>query len=125
MGLVVGWACQEIVNGILVLFAFHPVGMAVLIGLGTLPLLLIGHLDEVATTDITTAVLMVVAALSPHDAWEQPILRVVDTGVGVAVGFGAASIAQRLGALSPKVRLSSATSPTASGAGPRTLSPTT
>jgi hypothetical protein len=33
---------------------------------------------------------MIVAALSPHAAWRQPILRLVDTAVGVAVGIAAA-----------------------------------
>ena len=36
------------------------------------------------------AVVMVVAALSPHNAWRQPILRLIDTAVGVAVGVAAA-----------------------------------
>jgi hypothetical protein len=29
---------------------------------------------------------MVVAAMSPQDAWHQPLLRLADTVVGVAVG---------------------------------------
>jgi hypothetical protein len=33
---------------------------------------------------------MVVAALSPHDAWRQPVLRLADTAVGVAVGVAVA-----------------------------------
>lgn len=92
----------------LVFFGFHPVGLAILLGLGTLMLTLAGHYDYVVTSGITTAVVMVVAALSPHDAWEQPILRLVDTAVGVGVGFGAAWIAQQLGAVGPRVRLGSA-----------------
>jgi hypothetical protein len=31
---------------------------------------------------------MVVAAISPQDAWQQPLLRLVDTIVGIAVGVG-------------------------------------
>jgi uncharacterized membrane protein YccC len=31
-----------------------------------------------------------VAAVSPHDAWQQPILRFADTVIGVAVGVAAA-----------------------------------
>jgi uncharacterized YccA/Bax inhibitor family protein len=42
--------------------------------------------DDIITTGITTAVVLVVAALSPDHAWKQPILRVVDTIVGVIVG---------------------------------------
>jgi hypothetical protein len=33
---------------------------------------------------------MVVAELSPHDAWPQPILRLADTATGVAGGIAAA-----------------------------------
>jgi uncharacterized membrane protein YccC len=43
--------------------------------------------EDVITTGITTAVVMVVAAISPDHAWKQPILRVMDTIVGVAVGL--------------------------------------
>jgi hypothetical protein len=31
---------------------------------------------------------MVVATMSPQDAWQQPLLRLVDTIVGVAIGIG-------------------------------------
>jgi uncharacterized membrane protein YccC len=81
----------------LLLFSFHPLGLAVLIGLGTFILIAVGHDDFVITAAITTAVVMVVAAVSPHDAWQQPILRGVDTAVGIAVGVVASSIALRLG----------------------------
>ena len=39
---------------------------------------------------------MVAAALSPHDAWQQPILRLADTIVGVAVGVAAAWVGLRV-----------------------------
>jgi hypothetical protein len=45
---------------------------------------------------ITTAVVMVVAALSPQDAWHQPLLRLVDTVVGIAVGVSCKWIASFL-----------------------------
>ncbi len=48
-----------------------------------------GRPDDTITTGITIAFVMVVAALSPHDAWRQPILRLVNTAVGVAVGVAA------------------------------------
>jgi multisubunit Na+/H+ antiporter MnhB subunit len=44
------------------------------------------------TTGITTAVVMVVAGISPQHAWKQPILRLVDTVVGIGVGMVAARI---------------------------------
>jgi uncharacterized membrane protein YccC len=78
----------------LLLFGFHPLGLVVLIGIGTLVLMLTGHPEYIVTTAITTAVLLVVAAVSPHDAWQQPILRLFDTAIGVAVGI-AASFAQK------------------------------
>jgi uncharacterized membrane protein YgaE (UPF0421/DUF939 family) len=65
---------------------FTPVGMAVLIGLGTVVMTLLGRRDDIVTTGITTVVVMVVAAMSPQDAWHQPLLRLVDTIVGIGVG---------------------------------------
>jgi uncharacterized membrane protein YccC len=82
--------------GYLLVAPFHPWALAALIGLGTLVLMVIGRPEDVVTAGITTAVVMVVAAISPHHAWQQPILRVVDTAIGVAVGFTAAWMAMRL-----------------------------
>jgi uncharacterized membrane protein YccC len=67
-------------------FPFTPVGMAALIGIGTAAMALLGRRDDIITTAITTAVVMVVAAMSPADAWHQPLLRLADTVVGIAVG---------------------------------------
>lgn len=72
----------------LVLFPFQPVGLAALIGIGTVIMILLGRREDIVTTGITTAVVMVVAAMSPQEAWQQPLLRVIDTLVGVAVGIG-------------------------------------
>jgi hypothetical protein len=72
----------------LLILPFHPLGMAVLVGLGTVLLKLIGQDKDVITAGITTAVVMIVADLSP-EPWQQPILRLVDTMVGVAVGLAA------------------------------------
>jgi uncharacterized membrane protein YccC len=69
---------------------FHPWGMALLIGIGAIIAILTGHQDAVVTTGITTAVVMVAAALSPRDAWELPILRLGDTAIGVAIGVAGA-----------------------------------
>jgi hypothetical protein len=70
----------------LLIFPFHVWGMAALIGIGAIVVTIIGRPDDTITTGITIAVVMVVAALSPHGAWRQPILRLVDTALGVAVG---------------------------------------
>jgi uncharacterized membrane protein YccC len=74
-------------------FPFTPVGMAILLGIGTVVMMLLGQRGDIITTAITTAVVMVVAALSPEDAWQQPLLRLVDTVVGIAVGVACKWIA--------------------------------
>ena len=74
----------------LLIFPFHVWGMATLIGIGAIVVTTMGRPDDTITTGITIAVIMVVAALSPHGAWRQPILRLVDTALGVAVGVAAA-----------------------------------
>jgi uncharacterized membrane protein YgaE (UPF0421/DUF939 family) len=70
----------------LLILPFHPVGLAALLGVGTLIMMALGRRDDIVTTGITTAVVMVAAALSPQDAWHQPLLRLADTVVGIAVG---------------------------------------
>jgi uncharacterized membrane protein YccC len=70
----------------LVIFPSTPVGLATLIGIGTLIMAALGRRDDIVTTGITTAVVMVVAAMSPQNAWQQPLLRLVDTVVGIALG---------------------------------------
>jgi uncharacterized membrane protein YccC len=80
----------------LLLFPFQPLGMAVLIGLGTLVMMLLGRREDMVTTGMTTAVVMVVAAMSPRDTWQQPLLRLIDTIVGIAVGVGSIRIASFL-----------------------------
>lgn len=68
------------------LFPFTPLGLAVLLGLGTVIMMLLDRRDDIGVTAITTIVVMVVAAIDPQDAWRQPLLRLVDTVVGIAVG---------------------------------------
>src|SRR5882762_10657288 len=67
-------------------FPFTPVGMAALIAIGSVAMALLGRRDDIVTAGITTAVVMVVAAMSPADAFQQPLLRLADTLVGIAVG---------------------------------------
>jgi hypothetical protein len=69
---------------------FHAWALAMLVGASALAVMLLGRPGDAVTAGITTAVIMVVAAVSPQHAWEQPILRLVDTVVGVAVGAIAA-----------------------------------
>lgn len=79
----------------LLIFPFNIFGMAALIGVAAILMALLRRPDDTITTGITVAVVLVVAALNPHDAWRQPILRLVDTAFGVAVGV----VAARLGNL--------------------------
>jgi uncharacterized membrane protein YccC len=81
---------------------FHPWGLALLVGLSVLVTALIGRPGDEITAGITTTVVLVVASLSPHDAWRQPILRLADTAIGVAVGLVAAWLGLR--AVRPLVR---------------------
>jgi uncharacterized membrane protein YccC len=83
----------------LLILPFTPVGMAVLIGIGALFLTAIGRSDDIVTAGITTAVVMVVAGVSPHDAWQEPILRLADTAIGIAVGLAAALVGTKVGTI--------------------------
>lgn len=74
----------------LLLFPFQVLGMAALIGLGSIVMSVLGRPDDVITTGITTTVVMVVAAISPDHAWKQPLLRMLDTIVGSAVAVAGA-----------------------------------
>jgi uncharacterized membrane protein YccC len=85
----------------LVFLPFHAWALAVLIGASALVVMLLGRPGDAVTAAITTAVIMVVAAVSPHDAWQQPILRLADTVVGVAVGAIAAWASTRINGLWP------------------------
>jgi hypothetical protein len=78
----------------LLITPFHPWALPTLIGLSALILLLMGRSGDVVTAGVTVAVVLVVAAISPHDAWEQPILRLIDTGIGIVIGFAAAGAAK-------------------------------
>lgn len=77
----------------LLFLPFHPWALAALVGVGTLVLTAIGQPGEAPVAGITTAVVMVAAALSPRDAWQLPLLRAGDTAVGIAVGLAASWLA--------------------------------
>ena len=70
----------------LLVFPFRLWGLILLIALGSIVLALMGRSEDIITANITTTVVMVLAGVSPEHAWKQPILRVIDTLVGVAVG---------------------------------------
>lgn len=80
----------------LLLLPFTGVGLAVLVGLGAIIVSFIGRAEDAITTGITITVVMVVAGLGARSAaWEQPILRLVDTLVGMGVGLALARVADR------------------------------
>ena len=88
----------------LIFLPFNIWAMAALIGLSALAVTLIGRPGDALTAAITTAVIMGVTALNPHDAWRQPIMRFADTVIGVAVGVGTAWLSLRM--LHPGTRAS-------------------
>lgn len=71
----------------LLLFPFTPLGLAALLVLGTLVMMGFGRRDEIGLTAVTTAVVMVVAAIETHEAWLQPLHRLIDTLIGVGIGI--------------------------------------
>ena len=77
-------------------FPFEVAGMAALLAIGTLVMMKVGRREEIITTAITTAVVMVVAAMDARHARLQPLLRLLDTVVGIAVGIGAKWVASQL-----------------------------
>ena len=80
----------------LLVLPVDAVGMEAMIGVSGLAATLLGRPDDAMTAGITTAIVLGVASLSPHDVWQQPILRLVDTALGTAVGLGTALMALRL-----------------------------
>lgn len=82
--------------GYLLAFPFSSWGMAIMIAIGTVILIVIGRPGDVMTAAITTAVVLVVAGISPAHAWTQPILRLVDTLIGIGVGVAAVWAAKKL-----------------------------
>jgi hypothetical protein len=80
---------------------FHAWALAVLVGVSALAVMLLGRPGDAVTAGITTAVILVVTAVSPLHAWQQPVLRLADTVVGVAVGALAAWAGTRVKRLWP------------------------
>jgi uncharacterized membrane protein YgaE (UPF0421/DUF939 family) len=79
------------------IFPFNVFGMVAVIWIGTVVLVLIGRAEDIVTAAITTAVVFVIAGISPGAAWIQPILRLVDTAVGILVGLLASRVGRALG----------------------------
>lgn len=62
------------------------VGIPILVAAGTLVMIALRRREDIVTTAITTVVVMVVAIISPEHAWHQPVLRFLDTVIGIGVG---------------------------------------
>jgi uncharacterized membrane protein YccC len=71
----------------LLLFPFTPIGLLAVLAWGTLVMMVLGRRDEIGLTGVTTAVVMLVAAVDVQDAWQQPLLRLMETLIGIAVGM--------------------------------------
>jgi uncharacterized membrane protein YgaE (UPF0421/DUF939 family) len=83
--------------GYFLVLPFHVLGMVMVIGLGSVILTLAHRTEHIITTGITTAVVFVVAGISPEHAWIQPVLRLVDTAVGIAVGLAISWVSLAIG----------------------------
>ena len=79
---------------------FHVWALAVLVGASALAVMLLGRPGDAVTAGITTTVIMVVAAVSPQHAWQQPILRLADTVVGVVAAWAGIQVKRLLAARS-------------------------
>lgn len=75
---------------------FHAWALALLIALGVVAVNGLGRPEDSITAGITIAVGLIVAGVDPRHARQEPILRLADTLVGVAVGVAAGWAAQRL-----------------------------
>jgi uncharacterized membrane protein YgaE (UPF0421/DUF939 family) len=80
----------------LLIWPFHAAGLVALLGIGTVTMMYLNRRDAIVTTGITTTVVMIGAALSPEDAWRQPLLRLGDTVLGIGVGVTCKWIASYL-----------------------------
>ena len=70
----------------LLLLPATTIGMGVLIAVGVLLMIISGRRDETGLTAITIAIITIIAANNPQDAWLQPLLRLVDTLIGISIG---------------------------------------
>lgn len=71
----------------------HAWGLAALIAVGTLVLTSVGQSGDIGVGAITTAAVMVIAALGPHHPWQQPLIGAASTAIGIAIGLAASWLA--------------------------------
>ncbi|PPG92855.1 hypothetical protein C5C39_02265 [Rathayibacter sp. AY1F3] len=90
----------------LLIFPVTAVGVGAVIAAGAVLVVLVGRPQDASLTGITSTVVLVVADLGPaSDRWLQPLLRMLDTTIGIAVGFlAAAAFTWAAGRLTPSTR---------------------
>lgn len=80
----------------LLLFPFHLWAIAVLIAIGAFALAFLGRPQDTMPASLATIVVLVITSINPHNAWQQPIMRLADTIAGVAIGLAAVWVGVRL-----------------------------
>ena len=73
----------------LLLFSFHLWAIVVLIALGAFILAMAGRPQDTMPASLATIVVLVITAIDPHQAAQQPFMRLMDTAIGVVIGVAA------------------------------------
>lgn len=75
------------------IFPVTAVGIGAVVGLSSLLATALGRPQDAALTAITSTVVLVVAHLGqPTPEWVQPVLRLLDTAIGIAAGLAGAAL---------------------------------
>jgi len=80
----------------LLFLPFHIWALGLLVGASALAVILLGRPGDAVSAGISSSVVMIASAVSPQHAWQQPILRFIDTVAGVVVGVVAAWLTLRV-----------------------------
>ena len=88
----------------LLLFSFHLWAIVVLIALGAFILTRAGRPQDVMPASLATIVVLVITSIDPHNAWQQPFMRLLDTAIGVVIGLAAAWATMHLIELATRAR---------------------
>src|SRR5579862_1265371 len=67
--------------------AKYECGLLLCFCLAALILNLAGRSEDIATAAIIVTVVLVAGRASPESAWKQPVLRLIDTIIGITVGI--------------------------------------
>ena len=80
----------------LAVLPFHLWAIALIVALGAFLLARAGRPQDTMPASLATIVVLVIAGIDPHNAWQQPIMRLLDTAVGVAIGVAAVWAGERV-----------------------------